>query len=185
MKKKQWLIRAGYALLASCLAACVQTSTANSTSPTSGSSGMDASAMIAAHNEWRSKVGVPGLQWSDKLAGVAQKWADHLAGTTCSLGHSGNEYGENIYWASSIMHSDGSKELSPKTPKDAVDSWGNEVQWYDHSDNSCHMECGHYTQVVWQETKEVGCAMAVCGDNSQIWVCNYFPAGNMVGKKPY
>lgn len=192
------LVPAGFFLAAVCLSACVQAkatqpAASNATTapaggeaaPSAGGGAVDAAATIAVHNEWRAKYGVPPLKWSDKLAGVAQKWASHLAGTTCSLGHSGNEYGENIYWASSIMHSDGKRELSTKTPKDAVDSWGNEVQWYDHTDNTCHMECGHYTQVVWKDTKEVGCAMAVCGDNSQIWVCNYYPAGNIVGKKPY
>jgi pathogenesis-related protein 1 len=39
--------------------------------------------------------------------------------------------------------------------------------------------------VVWRDTKEVGCAMAICANKSQLWVCNYYPAGNMVGKKPY
>ncbi|MCI5145928.1 MAG: SCP-like extracellular, partial [Candidatus Electrothrix sp. AR3] len=39
--------------------------------------------------------------------------------------------------------------------------------------------------VVWKETTEVGCAMSVCNDKSQIWVCSYHPAGNVVGKRPY
>jgi pathogenesis-related protein 1 len=150
-----------------------------------GGSSVDPAAMVAAHNEWRAKVGVPSLQWSDKLAGVAQKWADHLAASSCSLGHSGNEYGENIFYGSSLIYSDGRREVSKKAAKDAVDTWAHEINWYDYSDNSCHMECGHYTQVVWRDTKEVGCAMAICANKSQLWVCNYYPAGNMVGKKPY
>ena len=182
MKTCGRLITAGYFLGIFFLSAGVQSGAA--AAPAGGSS-VDAAAMIEAHNQWRAKVGVPGLTWSEKLEGIAQKWADHLAATTCSSGHSGNEYGENIFMASARMYSDGTHELSPKTPKDAVDAWGSEVQWYDHSDNSCHMECGHYTQVVWKDTKEVGCAMAVCADKTQIWVCNYSPAGNMVGKKPY
>jgi len=175
------LASAGCALLVGWLAACVQASAATSM----GSGSVDAAAMIAAHNEWRAKVGVPDLQWSDKLAAAAQKWADHLAASSCSLGHSGGEYGENIYWASSLIYSDGRRELSPKIARDAVNSWGNEVKWYDYADNSCHMECGHYTQVVWKNTKEVGCAMAVCSNKAQLWVCNYYPAGNMIGHKPY
>ena len=46
--------------------------------------------------------------------------------------------------------------------------------------------CGHYTQMVWQTSTKVGCAMAVCEDSQeQVWVCQYQPAGNWVGKKPY
>jgi pathogenesis-related protein 1 len=66
-----------------------------------------------------------------------------------------------------------------------VDAWGNEVNYYSYADNSCSGVCGHYTQLVWQSTREVGCAMAVCGDKAQIWVCTYHPAGNFVGQKPY
>ena len=149
------------------------------------SGGVDPAAMVAAHNRWRAEVGVSGLRWSDKLAGVAQGWADQLKSEGCSMYHSGNGYGENIYKASSLMWSDGRRDLQKKTPQQVTDSWGSEIKFYSYADNSCSGVCGHYTQVVWKDTKEVGCAMSVCGDNSQIWVCSYAPAGNIVGQKPY
>ena len=99
--------------------------------------------------------------------------------------HSGNGYGENIYLATALMWSDGRRDFQHKTPKDVVDSWGSEIKDYNYADNSCSGVCGHYTQLVWKDTKEVGCAMSVCGDNSQIWVCSYSPPGNVVGQKPY
>lgn len=111
MKTCGRLITAGYFLSVFLLSACVQSSTAaspavsatagsNAAAASAGSGSVDATSMIAAHNEWRAKVGVPGLKWSEKLEGIAQQWADHLAATTCSGGHSGNEYGENIFMAS-------------------------------------------------------------------------------------
>ncbi len=148
-------------------------------------SGVDPAAMVAAHNRWRAEVGAPGLRWSDKLAGVAQGWADQLRSEGCAMYHSGNGYGENIYKASALMWSDGRRDLQKKTPQQVTDSWGSEIKFYSYADNSCSGVCGHYTQVVWKDTKEVGCAMSVCGDNSQIWVCSYAPAGNVVGQKPY
>ena len=40
-------------------------------------------------------------------------------------------------------------------------------------------------KIVWSNTTEVGCGMALCSDNSQFWVCNYTPPGNYRGQKPY
>ena len=146
---------------------------------------VDRTAMVAIHNRWRAEVGVPGLRWSDKLAGVAQGWADRLKSEGCAMYHSGNGYGENIYKASALIWSDGRRELQKKTPQQVTNSWGSEIKFYNYADNSCSGVCGHYTQLVWKDTKEVGCGMAVCGDNSQVWVCSYAPAGNVIGQKPY
>ena len=146
---------------------------------------VDPAAMIAAHNQWRSKTGVPGLKWSAELAEAAHEWAAHLAESTCTPGHSNGKYGENVYMASPVTSSDGSTKMQDITVQNVVDAWGNEIKDYDHEDNTCHFVCGHYTQVVWKTTTEVGCGMATCEDNSQIWICQYTPAGNMVGEKPY
>jgi pathogenesis-related protein 1 len=151
--------------------------------------GVDPAEMVAAHNRWRSEVGVPDLRWSDELAAVAQGWADHLAGNNCAMYHSGNGLGENIYQASALMWPDGHREFRAVPSLRPVDAWGEEKQWYNAETGKCYATgkttCGHYTQAVWKDTKEVGCAMAICGNNAQIWVCNYSPAGNIVGQKPF
>ena len=87
-----------------------------------------------------------------------------------------NDYGENLYW---------SYNKSPDS-KMVVDAWGSEIKDYDYATNTCNPNkvCGHYTQVVWRDTKEVGCGVAYCG-KEQVWVCNYSPPGNFVGQKPY
>ncbi len=143
------------------------------------------SAMVAAHNQWRSQVGVPRLKWSEKLVDVAQSWADTLKNRGCGFYHSGNGYGENLYKASPLIWSNGQRDFQDKTPKEVIDSWGSEIKYYNYANNSCSGVCGHYTQVVWKGTTEVGCAMSVCDDKSQIWACSYSPAGNIVGQKPY
>ena len=38
---------------------------------------------------------------------------------------------------------------------------------------------GHYTQIVWKDTKEVGCAKISCDGNKTLWRCNYNPHGNV------
>jgi pathogenesis-related protein 1 len=144
---------------------------------------VDPAAMVAAHNRWRGEVGVPGLKWSEKLEGIAQQWADHLAASNCTTEHSGP--GENIYKAGAMAWPDGRREVWAVTSQQVVDFWGNESNQWDNATGRCSGVCGHYTQVVWKGSTEVGCGMAVCGNKAQIWVCNYSPAGNVVGQKPY
>jgi hypothetical protein len=48
-------------------------------------------------------------------------------------------------------------------------------------------DCGHYTQVVWGNSKTVGCAYAYCPNNlyKNFWLCAYGPGGNYMGQPPY
>ncbi len=151
----------------------------------------DPNDMLSAHNRWRSTVGAPPLTYSTELAASAQAWADNLRQTNqCHMQHSkpDGKYGENLFWASAIEWSDGKREVQKISPKQVVDDWAKERADYDYARNRCTpgKMCGHYTQVVWRSTTTVGCAMTVCGNTlEQIWVCQYQPPGNWIGKKPY
>lgn len=154
--------------------------------------GFDPSAFIAAHNKWRAAIGVSEeLAYSPVLAKSAQAWVNHLKQSNhCRMRHSkpNGKYGENLFWASALQWSDGRKQLQAVSPEQVVDSWGGEIADYDYASNSCKQGkmCGHYTQMVWRTTSTVGCAMAVCKDSrEQIWACQYQPAGNRVGSRPY
>jgi len=152
--------------------------------------------MLAAHNSYRAAVGSPGLRWSDSLEAKAKNLANKLKLKGCSMSHSST--GENLYWASAKMSAT-SKDASGNwvwentvqavDDKKVTNSWADEKQWFDYNKNKCNAPagkaCGHYTQVVWKSTTELGCGNAVCSDSSQVWVCNYAPAGNIVGEKPY
>lgn len=153
--------------------------------------------MVAAHNRWRQTVGTPAVKWSARLATTAQAYANKLKATQgCKQVHSDAAgLGENLFWASAAIKtstsSTGSKTITNKaqaiTPTQATDAWGSEVRNYSSTTNLCATGrvCGHYTQVVWRATTDIGCGQAVCPDNSQIWVCNYTPQGNYVGQRPY
>lgn len=132
--------------------------------------------MIAAHNYWRNQVHVPPLTWSPQLAQVAQQWANQLQSYGCGMQHSNQNYGENL----------ASSTNAPLSPQEVVGMWAEERVSYDRNSNSCRAGdvCGHYTQLVWRETRELGCGMAACG-STQVWVCNYSPAGNYTGQAPF
>ena len=130
--------------------------------------------MVMAHNQWRSKVGVAPLRWSSTLATYAQEWANYLAANDKFEHRANNKYGENLFWASGKRWS----------PSEVVGNWADEVKNYTYINNSCQGVCGHYTQIIWRNTTEVGCAVARSG-NQEVWVCNYNPPGNYVGQRPY
>jgi pathogenesis-related protein 1 len=142
--------------------------------------------ILAAHNVYRSELGIPPLTWSASLASYAQAWANELANNrNCQMAHRPHDdkspwnliYGENIFSGSAGY-----------TFPDAVKAWGDEKKLFDHKTKKCTGEwwaCGHYTQVIWKNTTQVGCAIAKCANGSVIIVCNYNPAGNYSGQPPY
>ncbi len=144
--------------------------------------------IVRVHNRWRSAENVPALHWSSALADNAQDYADILKGDACELRHSQTtDLGENLFWASPIISSGRSSKAQRLTPTNVIDDWGSEKVDYWYLTNTCTTSkmCGHYTQIVWKNTTEVGCGKAICPDNSQVWVCNYKPAGNFIGQKPF
>ncbi len=152
---------------------------------------LDTDEMVAAHNRWRKTVNAPPLSYSTELAASAQKWANQLQQNNhCRMQHSKPEgrYGENLFWASAVKWSDGRLDVQKVNAKKVVDDWASELADYNYKNNSCAKGkmCGHYTQVVWNTTSTVGCAVAVCEDSrEQVWVCQYQPPGNWIGDKPY
>ncbi len=159
---------------------------------------VDAMCMVQEHNALRAAVGAPELRWSDALARQAAAWAGKLKKEGCAMKHSRGKLGENLYWASAQKTTTRSKgsstwksrlTLQSIKEKHVVASWASEKPWYSRATNTCNAppgkSCGHYTQMVWENTREIGCGKAVCDDNSQVWVCNYAPAGNVVGQRPY
>ena len=134
-----------------------------------------------AHNAVRTPLNIPKLEWSDALGGFAQQWADYLATENgCQLQHRpnsgpwGQKYGENIFWTSAST-----------TMTEATSAWSAEAGHYDHATNTCAGICGHYTQMVWADTRYLGCGVAACPGGGEMWVCNYDPRGNHYGQAPY
>ena len=130
--------------------------------------------MLQAHNAIRAELGLRPLTWSPDLARYAQKWADSLAREDRLYHHPNPAYGENLYLI------DGGRARASQV----VASWASEVRWFNYKTNSCSRACGHYTQIVWKDSRQLGCSSAISG-NTQVWVCEYNPPGNIVGERPY
>ncbi|XP_073676045.1 Golgi-associated plant pathogenesis-related protein 1 [Garra rufa] len=125
---------------------------------------------LEAHNEYRRQHQAPELTYSDELCSAAQKWADYLLSID-TLEHSETDNGENVYCSFS------SAKKTP-TGKEAVDSWYSEIKDYDFSSPGFTSGTGHFTQVVWKSSTELGVGLATNG-NTVFVVGQYKPAGNM------
>ena len=149
---------------------------------------------VPAHNAVRARHGLPPLAWSPSLAQYARQWAEQLwRSNNCRMRHrpySGRfaqQYGENLFWVDPKRWSDGRVEQHRFTPAMVTNAWADEERDYRYRSNRCKRGkiCGHYTQIVWRDSSEIGCARVVCRDQSQLWVCNYDPPGNWNGQWPY
>lgn len=138
-------------------------------------------AVLEHHNTYRSALHLPPLTWSDALASDALAWAKHLA----VIGKGEHDQravgleGENLWWGTAGAYAYG----------DMVDFWGGEKQdflygTFPDCKASRSAVVGHYTQMVWKNTRSVGCAVASNG-KLDILVCRYSPPGNIIGQKPY
>jgi pathogenesis-related protein 1 len=130
--------------------------------------------MLAAHNDVRARVDVPPLRWSDRLAARAQDWASHLLREGQFYHRPHPVFGENLFEITGGRVS----------PAEVVGDWAGEARDYSYRGNTCRGMCGHYTQLVWSNTREVGCAVA-SEPGREVWVCNYDPPGNWIGERPY
>ncbi|TGZ64621.1 hypothetical protein CRM22_006301 [Opisthorchis felineus] len=65
--------------------------------------------------------------------------------------------------------------------EEVTNLWYSEIENYKYGDN-VQMECGHFTQVVWKDTKKAGFGRAYTKDGRKIYVVGrYHPPGNYQG----
>ena len=140
-----------------------------------------AAELLDADNVERARFGAPRLRWSPELAREAQDWAAMLAREGRMRHASAGERkgaGENLwmgtagYFPASTMVGSFVAEKQHFVPGTfpQISRTGN---WRD---------VGHYTQVVWHDTQELGCAV-VRNSRDDFLVCRYWPAGNTYGEE--
>lgn len=138
--------------------------------------------VLTLHNSYRSSLSIPPLKYSEDLAQFALEWCRELGRKNGAFEHRpyngkfAQKYGENIY--------KGTLSLTPF--EDAVNLWSTEKSKFrnDILNRSNWSKAGHYSQMIWRNSVSVGCAVVEINGMS-IVVCNYDPAGNMMGERTY
>ena len=141
--------------------------------------------LLAAHNGERAAAGLPAMDWDPELAAEAAEWGGELAKIE-AIEHSPDDpedpdpQGENL-WLGTNGHF---------TPEQMVGMWVEEKRHFVprpipfSSRTGNFDDVGHYTQVMWRDTRQVGCALAK-GQENEILVCRYSAAGNVEGEQAF
>lgn len=91
------------------------------------------------------------------------------------LKHSKGKYGENIYMSSNTKLSDSEAAI------EATNLWFDEGKKYNYRLDSYSSDTGHFTQVIWKDSKSLG--IGVARSSKGVYVsANYDPPGNMLKK---
>lgn len=137
--------------------------------------------IIRVHNETRAEVGTAPLKWNCNLAKIAQEWANN------DVFEHRKDLDKIIpgIWAGENLSADANPTTSAA---DMLKGWIEEKAFWNNDAKTCEAGkvCGHYTQMVWKTTTEVGCGIIRNGnvmgpewkDQSTYLVCNYSPGGN-------
>jgi hypothetical protein len=138
--------------------------------------------MLDKHNAARRAVGVPALVWNDGLAADALVYAKELARTRrfehANLPQGPGHQGENLFTGTRDAY----------RYAEMIQFWIDEKKWFvnrpapDVSTTGRGEDVGHYTQIIWRTTTQVGCAEA-SNDTDDYLVCRYLPTGNVIGLK--
>lgn len=133
-------------------------------------------AVLDEHNRLRAKHSAAPLTLDPAISRYAQEWANNIASRNVMQHRSNNRYGENIYACFG---------KTGVTGAEVVQSWYSEIKDYRFGESNPRNfgQVGHFTQVVWKNSKHLGVGIAKNGNNIYV-VCNYDPPGNFGGQYP-
>ncbi|XP_044748643.1 venom allergen 5-like [Coccinella septempunctata] len=150
-------------------------------------------------NEQPSASNMMAMKYNKELESIAQCWANACNGNPlihdrCRRTEEYEHVGQNLgFINSSVADFDLMKSI-----RLLVNLWYEEVEifkseWVNVTeDRGPDIVVGHYTQMVWADTSEIGCAVSYYTTNSSdstwhhfLLVCNYGPGGNYLGLPLY
>ncbi|GFQ76655.1 golgi-associated plant pathogenesis-related protein 1 [Trichonephila clavata] len=135
---------------------------------------------LRSHNHYRAQHGASPLHLSLSVSAIAQEWANKLS-VEDHFHHSNHpQYGENLF----VTYMSNSSRPSV-TGQHVVESWYSEHVFYPfdgHITREIIAKAGHFTQVIWSSSRELGIGRAISKNNRLYVVANYYPTGNVLRK---
>ena len=134
--------------------------------------------ILSNHNYHRKRHQVDELEINKELETVAQSYSQYLSSIDAIKYSENEKYGENIY-----LINTNNKDINNIGEK-VSQKWYEEISNYDfinHNYNYNNIntpETRHFTQLIWKETKFIGCGASCNKNNNCFIVCNYYPPGN-------
>ncbi|CAL7948145.1 unnamed protein product [Xylocopa violacea] len=132
------------------------------------------------HNVYRQRHDAPPLTMSPQLCEYAQTWANHLAHTNTFYYRNDREVGQNLYCRP------GGAVPTDVTGQDVASYWYSAVKQYDFLKEPdvlhANVNAGHFTQLIWANSRYFGVGKARSRSGKIIVVANYQPVGNISGQ---
>ncbi|CAG9537349.1 unnamed protein product [Cercopithifilaria johnstoni] len=153
--------------------------------------------LVTRHNDYRSKHGVGLLTASSELERIAEVWAQHLASKAdCLIHDPSKRFGENLFYYATDLLPDEETMALMTVQSFYLEAYGYNYKTHHHLD---YHRTGHFTQLVWKSTTQMGVGVAMRHFNGRrankcqpdfpstliYVVVKYDPPGNVLDKKNY
>ena len=124
---------------------------------------------IKRHNTLRACHNAQPLMFNCDIMKISQEYAERKPEGHSSNTYNGQWMGENLFWSWNM-------DLTGDYP---VDDWYSEIKYYNfETGKSNGGVTGHFTQLVWKNSKELGIGYYCDSNKACVVVGNYFPGGN-------
>jgi hypothetical protein len=127
-------------------------------------------------NDYRRIHCSPPVSFNPAISISAQTWSDYLAKENKFEHSDSSRYGENLgFFSFSALNTINLTHYYTRS----VSLWYDEVDFYDFNTPRFSPSTGHFTQLVWKATTEIGIGISYSESNNNILVCmQYYVRGN-------
>ena len=125
-------------------------------------------------NTLRLQNNVPNVTYNNSLSEGASLWAKHMVSVnTLVHSNSNNTYGENLGFATNVLNA---WSL-------IINDWYAENSLYSYISPGFSSSTGHFTQLVWKHSTQIGFAQEVDETSNLVYfVMWFYPKGNIKGE---